>query len=108
VVNYLRMKITHLRIILHAKGIIQVSSNSQTQLIYSYYPISGWSLKHMQLNHIFLRCQNNFELAQPHLEHHILFEHYFLPHHQKGPSSGANIPNIELRPLSDFHALQAA
>lgn len=80
----LRMKVAHLRIFLHVETVLHVSTDGQSvNLVHGYHTIALGTLKYVQLDDGFLGRDDDAELRQTHLEHHVLFEEYLLTNHDE-------------------------
>ena len=95
-VGDLGVVIAHLRVFRDAEGVVGISSNAKTIFIYCNHSVAGRTLEDVQLNHVWLGSPHNLEFAQPHLEHHVILQLHFLPHHEECSSSRTNISQQEL------------
>lgn len=77
------MEITHLWVFLNIEGILHVSADGQSRNVNCDDAISLWTFKNMEFNQVIFACSDDSELAEPHLEHHILPQENFLSDHDE-------------------------
>jgi hypothetical protein len=61
VVTYFSVKIAHLGVFLHTKGIVGVSANSQSQIVNWYYSVASGALKNIEFAHRGLGSRDYFK-----------------------------------------------
>ena len=90
------MVVAHLRVFLDTEGVLLVTANGQAALVNRDHAIAGGTLEDVKLNHGGLGGRDDFELRETHLEHHVVRQGHFLPHHNKGAGSRADIAQVKV------------
>lgn len=71
-VSDLGVEVAHLRVLLDIESIVHISADAEPKVVNRYHFVPGWSLKHMELDHVILAGGNDPELTESHLKHHVL------------------------------------